>query len=69
MMTPSTPVATPFFAASTNTAKAATVEASARVGLSHRAPGRGGQHETRLANLAATAAAARQASRRRCPIR
>ena len=61
MMTPSTPVASPFSPASTNTAQAATVEANARSAyrIEHQAAV---ANETRLANLAATAAATRQAT-------
>jgi flagellin-like hook-associated protein FlgL len=61
MMTPSTPAASPFSPASTNTAKAATVEANLRSAyrIEHQAAV---ANEARLANLAATAAAIRQAT-------
>ena len=61
MMTPSTPVASPFSPASTNTAQAATVEANARSAYrsEHQAAI---ANETRLANLAAAATATRHAT-------
>jgi hypothetical protein len=61
MLTPSTPVPTPLSNASTNTAKAATVEASARTAFRNEMR-MANEHETHVADNAATAVAARQAA-------
>ncbi len=60
MLTPSTPVATPLSFNSTNTAKAATVEANARADFNAQLQ-LAKSDETRIANLNAMAAAARDA--------
>lgn len=61
MLTPSTPVATPFSPEQTNTAKAATVEANAR--LSQQAQAKAGDaNESRVADIAAAQATAQQAA-------
>ena len=61
MLTPSTPVATPFSPDSTNTAKAATVEANAR--LSQQAQAKAGNaNEARVADIAAAQTTAQQAA-------
>ena len=61
MLTPSTPVATPFSPDLTNTAKAATVEANAR--LSQQAQAKAGNaNEARVADIAAAQATAQQAA-------
>ena len=61
MLTPSTPVATPFSPDSTNTAKAATVEANAR--LSQHAQAKAGNaNEARVADIAAAQTTAQQAA-------
>jgi len=59
MLTPSSPVPTPFSNAATNTAKAATVEASARAAFREQMR-LANDHETDVANNAATLAATRQ---------
>jgi flagellin-like hook-associated protein FlgL len=61
MLTPSTPVPTPFSNASTNTAKAATVEASARAAFRNEMR-LANEHEAHVADIAATTAATRQAA-------
>ena len=61
MLTPSTPVPAPFSNASTNTAKAATVEASARAAF-HDEMRLATENERHVADHAATVAAARQAA-------
>ncbi len=61
MMTPSTPGATPVSPDSTNTAKAATVEASARSEFRTQLQA-AAANEERVANLTAAAAAARRAT-------
>src|SRR5471032_2333171 len=61
MMMPSTPVATPSSLDSTNTAKAATVEASARSAFRAQLQA-AAANEERVANLTAAAAAARRAT-------
>jgi flagellin-like hook-associated protein FlgL len=61
MLTPSTPIPTPLSPDSTNTAKAARVEASARSAFRNELR-LSTAHESHLANNAATAAAARQAA-------
>jgi len=61
MMTPNTPVATPGSLDSTNTAKAAAVEASARSEFRAQLQA-AAANEERVANLTAAAAAARQAT-------
>ena len=59
MLTPSSPVPTPFSNTATNTAKAATVEASARAAFREQMR-LANDHETDVANNAATLAATRQ---------
>jgi flagellin-like hook-associated protein FlgL len=59
MLTPSSPIPTPFSNATTNTAKAATVEATARTAFREQMRLASDQ-ETQVANNAATLAAARQ---------
>jgi flagellin-like hook-associated protein FlgL len=61
MLTPSTPVPTPFSNAGTNTAKAATVEASARTAFRNEMR-LANEHESHVADTAAAAVAARQAA-------
>ncbi len=61
MLTNSTPLATPLSIPSTNTAKAAGVEASARASFRNELR-MANEHEQHLANNAASAAAARQAA-------
>ncbi len=61
MLTSSTPVPTPLSSASTNTAKAATVEASARTAFRNEMR-IANEHETHVADAAATAIATRQAA-------
>ena len=61
MLTSSTPVPTPLSNASTNTAKAATVEASARTAFRNEMR-IANEHETHVADAAATAVATRQAA-------
>lgn len=59
MLTPSSPIPTPFSNAATNTAKAATVEAAARTAFREQLR-LANDHETDVANDAATQAATRQ---------
>jgi hypothetical protein len=61
MLTPSTPIPTPLSPDTTNTAKAASVEASARSAVRNELRA-GTANEARLADAAATAAAARRAA-------
>jgi flagellin-like hook-associated protein FlgL len=61
MLTPSTPVATPSSYDSTNTAKAAAVEANARADFRQQAQA-AAQNDAHLADLAATRQAAREAA-------
>ena len=61
MLTPSTPVATPFSIDSTNTAKAATVEANARADFRQQLQA-ATRNDAHLADLAATKLAAREAA-------
>ena len=61
MLTPSTPVATPFSYDSTNTAKAATVEANARADFRQQLQA-ATRNDAHLADLAATARNAREAA-------
>jgi flagellin-like hook-associated protein FlgL len=61
MLTPSTPLPTPLSPDSTNTAKAARVEASARAAFRNELRG-AVAHESHLANHAAAATAAREAA-------
>jgi flagellin-like hook-associated protein FlgL len=61
MLTPSTPVATPFSFDSTNTAKAATVDANARTAFQAQLKA-ATANEARVADTAAAQAAARQAA-------
>ena len=59
MLTPSSPIPTPFSNAATNTAKSATVEATARAAFREQMR-LANDHETSVANNAATLAASRQ---------
>lgn len=61
MLTPSSPIPTPFSNATTNTAKAATVEASARTAFRNELR-MATDHEKQVSNTDATAAATRQAA-------
>lgn len=61
MLTPSTPVATPFSIDSTNTAKAATVDANARADFRQQLQA-ATKNDAHLADVAATARAAREAA-------